>query len=116
MQSRDGGASHGRSQLGNKIAHLISVRHQHQLGLLRFDELFERSRESVWGVGLELGRLDRIDLRDLLGGNFVGKIPHAAADDCSFERPTGLSRKSLTRGERLPGDAVQFAFALFDDD
>ena len=38
MQSVIALRPHGRSQLGNEIAHLVGVRHQHQLGLFRFDK------------------------------------------------------------------------------
>jgi hypothetical protein len=92
------------------------VRHQHNFGLFRFDELLEHSGKSIRSVGLEFGRLDRVDLEDLLSGNFVGKIRHAVANDCGFECPTGVGRERLPGGERLPGDAVQFTFALFNDD
>ena len=31
----DDGASHGRRELGNEVAHLVGMRHQHQLRLFR---------------------------------------------------------------------------------
>ena len=60
----DGGASHRGREFGDEVAHLIGVRHQHQLGLLGGDELFERGGEGVGSVGLELRRLDRVNLGD----------------------------------------------------
>src|SRR6202030_2449099 len=43
----DYGASQSRRQLGDEVAHLIRVRHQHQLWLPRTDELLERCNEGV---------------------------------------------------------------------
>ncbi len=76
---------------------------------------FSAAVEGVRCVRFELRRLDGVNFRDFLGRNFVGKVRDAAADDRSFERPTGFRGERLPGGERLPRDAVQFAFALFDD-
>ena len=45
----DDGATHGGRELGNEIAHLIGVRHEHEPRLLVGDELFERSRRRRRG-------------------------------------------------------------------
>ena len=111
----DDGASHGGGELGDEVAHLIGVRHQHQLRLLRGEELFERGGEGIGRVGLELRRFDRIDLRDFLGRDFGGEGRRVCPDDGGFESPAGGRGDGLSGGDRLPGDAVQFAFALFDD-
>jgi hypothetical protein len=91
------------------------VRHQHQLWLLRGDELFERSGEGVGRIGLELRRFDRIDLRDFLCGDFGGEGLCVASDDGSFKSPAGGGGDSLPGRYGFPGDSVEFAFALFDD-
>ena len=111
----DHGAPHGRSQFGNKVAHLIGVRHQHELRLLRGEQLLERGGEGIGRVRLELRRFDGVDLADLLGGNFGGEGGGAASDHGGFESPAGSGGDGLTGGDGLPGDAVEFAFALFDD-
>src|SRR5580698_10006215 len=111
----DDGASHGSRKLGNKVADLVGVRHQDELRLLGFEELLEGGGEGVGGVGLEFRGFDVVDLRDLLGGNFGGQGGHAGADHDGFESPAGGGGYGLAGGNRLPGDAVEFAFALFDD-
>ncbi len=72
--------------------------------------------ESIGSVGFELRRLDGVHFRDLLARDFVGKARDPAADNGSLERPAGFGGQGLSGGERFPGDAVQFSFALFDDD
>ena len=116
MQSLIGGAPQRGGQLGHKVAHLVGVRHEHQLGLLGCDELLQRGGEGVGRVGFEFRRLDGVDFRDLLARDFVGEVRDSAADDGGFERPAGFGGQGLPGGEGLPGDAVQFAFTLFDDD
>ena len=37
------------------------------------------------------------------------------ADHRGFERPAGGGGNGLSGGDGFPGDAIQFAFALFDD-
>ena len=63
-------ASHRSRQLGNEVAHLIGMRHQDQLRLLGCQELLQRRGEGVRRVRLEFRRLDRINFRDFLRGNF----------------------------------------------
>ena len=50
----DRGALHGGRQLGDEIAHLVGVRHQHHFWLPGSDELFQRSGKGVWCVRFEL--------------------------------------------------------------
>ena len=108
----DEGAIQGRGQLGGEVAHLVGVRHQHQLGLLLLDEAFQRRHKAVGSIGLELGRLEVVHLRDALGGNFVGDVADAAADHGRFQGPPGFRRDGLCSGERLPRNAVQLAVPL----
>ena len=42
----DDGASHGGREFGNEVAHLVGVRHQHQLRLLRRDELLSAAANA----------------------------------------------------------------------
>ena len=112
----DHGASHGGGEFRDEIAHLIGVRHEHELGLFRGEELFERGGEGVGSVGLELRRLDGVDFRDLFPGYFCGQRADAGADYGGFEGPSGGGGEGLARGDSFPGDAVEFGFALFDDD
>ena len=55
-------------------------------------------------------------LGDFLAGHFVCEIFDGAAGDRCFQRPAHLRRDGLASGEGLPGDPVEFAFALFYDD
>ena len=95
----DRGAFHRGRQLGNKITHLISVRHQHQFGLFGCDELLQPGGESVGRVRFEFRRLDGINFRDFLARNFGGKTRDAAADDGRLECPAGFGGESLSGGE-----------------
>src|SRR5579872_7221031 len=61
---------HGSRELRHEIAYLIRMRHEHQLGLLRREEVLQPRGKRVRSVRLKLRRLDRIDLRDFLPGNF----------------------------------------------
>ena len=56
-------------QLGSEVAHLVGVRHQHQLGLLLLDEGLERGDEAVGSVRLQLRRFQVVHLGDLLRRN-----------------------------------------------
>ena len=72
-----------RREFRGKVAHLVGVRHQHQLGLLLLDKAFQRGRETVRSVGLELRRLDGVHFADFLCRNFAGNaatpLPTTAA-------------------------------------
>ena len=71
--------------------------------------------EGVRRVGLELRGLDGVDLRDFLGSDFGGEGGTPAAHDGGFESPAGGGGDGLAGGDGFPGDAIEFAFALFDD-
>ena len=76
----------------------------------------QRGREGVGRIGFEFRGLDGVDFRDFLARDFVGEACDSASRDRGFERPAGFGGQGLPGGEGLPGDAVQFSFALFDDD
>ncbi len=78
------------------------------------EKFLERVGESVGRVGLKLRRLDVIDFRYFFCGDFARDGRDARAGDGGFERPSGLRGDGLPGGDRLPGDAVQFAFTLLD--
>ena len=94
-------------QLGSEVAHLVGMRHQHQLGLLLVDELFESRDESVRRVRLQQRRLDVVHLGDFLSRNLRGDFGDAAADDGGFQRPSGIGGDGLRAGERFQGNAIQ---------
>ena len=103
-------------ELGSKIPHLVGVRHEHEFGLALLDEILEGRGKSVGRVTGELFALDGVNLGDLFGRDFAGDSAEIIADDGGLDRPAGLRRNGLRSSKRLPGDAVQFAFTLFDDD
>src|ERR1700676_1378275 len=72
-------------------------------------------RKGVRRVGFEPGRLDVIHLGDLLRRYLARDCSCAGAHDRRFERPSCVSGDRLPGGNRLPRDAVQFSFALFND-
>ena len=83
-------ASHGSGQLGDEIAHLVGVRHEHQLWLPGRKELLERGGERVGRVALQLRGFYGIHLGQFLAGNFVRETCDAAAEHRSFEGPACL--------------------------
>ncbi len=84
-------------KLGSEVAHLVGVRHQHQSRLLLLDELLERRDEAVGSVGLQLCRLQVVDLRDFLAGDFFGDLADAVARDRCFQRPAGFGGQTPAR-------------------
>src|SRR5580704_9434478 len=107
---------HSRDELGDKVAHLVGVRHEHELRLLRCQELFERYGESIGSVRLELRRLNRINLRNFFRRDFRSDRSGTGADYRAFESPSGGGCDRLSRRDGLPGNAIQLAFALLDND
>ena len=92
------------------------MRHEHEFGLALADEFLERRGKAVGRVTGELFALDGVHLGEFLGRDLTGDGADVVADDGSLDRPAGLRGEGLRSGERLPGNAVQFAFTLFDDD
>ena len=109
-------ASHRRSQFGHEVTHLIGMRHQHQLRLFRSQELLQTCGKGVGSVRLQLRRLDRVNLRDSFRRDLAGKRANARAHNGGFQRPSRGCGDGLPRGYSFPGSAVEFPFALFDDD
>src|SRR5205807_6299400 len=108
-------ASQRRSELGCKIAYLIGVRHEHQARLFLLYQLLQRRHCAIGGVPGQLGRVNRIDLRQFLAGDFVGDTADAAAEHCGLHRPSGLCGDALGGSYGLPGNPVQLAFTLFNN-
>ena len=89
-------AAESGGQFGSKIAHLVSVRHEHQARLARGQKLLQSVGEGVRSVRLEFGRLHGIDLAHLLARNLASEVGNAAANHCRFQRPAGLRGNSLS--------------------
>src|SRR5579859_6258034 len=99
-------------QLGGKVAHLISVRHEDQMRLLVSDELLERGRKAVGRVIGQGGRFDGIHLRKFLPTQLGGGSANSAAGGGGLHLPAEFSGDGLRAGNRLPGDAIQFSRML----
>ncbi len=91
------------------------MRHEDELGLLCREKLFQSRSKRVGRVGIELRRLDHVNLRYFLPRNFSGDRSDSLADDRSFERPSGRRGDCLSGSDGFPRNAIQLAFALFDD-
>src|SRR3979490_63693 len=72
-------------------------------------------RKGVWSIGFEPGRLDVIDFGDFLPRYLARDGSYARAHHRRFQRPSSLSGDRLPGRNRLPGDAVQFSFALLNN-
>src|SRR5207237_10701842 len=83
--------------------------------LMLSDELLQRESVGIRSVGLELRRLDGVNLRHLLARDFLGERADTSTHHGCFQWPAGFGRQSLPGSKGLPGDAVQLAFALLDD-
>src|SRR6185312_11637235 len=92
------------------------MRHEHELGLLGRDELFQRGHVRVRGIALELWRLDRVHLGDLNFRNLLPDSIDVAAEHRGFQRPAGLGSSQLGCSERFKGNTIQLVFTLFYDD
>ena len=77
-------------------------------------EFLQRVRHRVRRVWLKRDGLDVIHLRHLLRGHFARDGCHAGAEYRCLERPSGLRGDGLPGRNRLPGDAIQFAFTLLN--
>src|SRR5438552_6895514 len=110
----DYGSLHGSSQLGNKIAHLIGMRHEHQLRLYRFEELLQPGSKRVRRIRVESRRFDVVNFSNLLACYFICKAPNTAANNRGLKWPASFGSECLSCSYRFPRDTVQFAFALLD--
>src|SRR5207244_12444249 len=108
------GAPHCRGQLGSEVAHLIGMRHEHQLRLHRFEELLQPGSERVWSIRFEFRRCDVVNFSSFLACYVIRKAPNAAANNRRLKWPAGFGSERLSRGSRFPRDTVQSASALFD--
>ena len=104
-----------RGQLRSEVAHLVSVRHQHQRGLFLVDEVFERRDHAIRLILGQLGRFNYGDLGQLFSGDLLGNSGDAAAKERGLNRCAGFSGNGLRSRNGLHGDAVQLAFTLFSN-
>src|SRR6266404_361579 len=72
-------------------------------------------RKGVRSIGFEPGRLDVIYFGDFPPGYLARNCSYAGAHDRRLQCPSSVSRDRLPGRNRLPRDAVQFSFALFND-
>ncbi len=82
---------------------------------MRGQKFLQNMRKRVRSVRLQLRRLDVINLRHFLRGHFAGDSRNARPDHGRLQCPSSLRGDRLPARNRLPGDAVQFPFPLFDD-
>ena len=111
----DNRPAHAGRELRDEIAYLIGMRHQDKLRLLRREKLLQCSGECIWSVRIEGSRFEIVNLTNFLPSNLVRDRTDATSNHCRFQSPSGFSGNRLSGNKRLPGDAVELPFALFDD-
>src|SRR6266566_6090281 len=72
-------------------------------------------RKGVRSIGFEPGRLDVIYFGDFLPRYLASDCSYAGPHDRRLQYPSSVSGDRLPSRNRLPRDAVQFSFALFND-
>src|ERR1700686_657483 len=71
--------------------------------------------KRIWSVGFELRRLDVIHLGNFLLRYFTGDRGDVRARYSSLKRPSSFGSNRLPGCDGFPRDAIQLAFALFDN-
>ncbi len=104
-----------RGQLGREIAHLISVRQQHQIGLGLRDHLLESDGVAIGRVRREQIVLNEQHFIELAGRKLAGQRRNAFADDHGSQAALRLRGNLLRGGQRFKAGLVPLCVALFGD-
>ena len=104
-------AHHGR-QLGSKIAHLIGVRKQNQVGFRRGNDLRQRERISIGRVGFEEVMLYQQNFRDIFARQVLGEIRHALSNHQRADGAACVGGDLLRGHQRFKAGVIPFALAL----
>ena len=109
----DHGASHSGCQLGHKIAHLISVRHQHEFRLtwIRGIASVPPQTRQAYKVRASADSMC-VNFRDFLPRNLGSNRAHAAAHDSSLKPPPSGRGDRLSGSNGFPRNPIQLPFAL----
>ena len=105
-----------RREFRRKIADLIRMREQDEIGLRGFDDLLERDAISVWSVVGEQFIFDGENFRDGFSCEFARKCANAFAKNNRTDSAGSSARNLLRGGERFETGVIPLALTMFGDD